>query len=974
MTAGLIFAVFGALAPAQRVDRLAAGIQNHDKTRLRGTRNALVEQLPSEGPLDDAERVGGISLRFRPTAQQQEELDQLLADQQNPWSAHYHEWLTPEDFGDRFGLSNGDYGRVREWIEGQGFRVENAARSRTHITFSGTAAQVRAAFLTDMHRFRVGGKLRYANVDEVALPKDLEALVYDVRGLDRLRAAASAKPEANRDNGAHGLVPGDLAKIYNLAPIHEKGFDGGGQKIAIVGQSKFDMADVRTFRNTFGLPENDPQVMLLPGEDDPGESDTDEAEAVMDVEYASAAAPKASIVYIYAYDSNDAAEYVIDRNLAPVLSNGNIYCETFTSKRWAERFRNVAQQANAQGITYIAGSGASGPAACEEQAVDKAGRRMAVSIPASAPEVTAVGATQFDEKPGAEYWDPKAAPNRPSALGYIPEAALNETERAGALMASGGGASIHFRKPEWQTGAGVPEADARHVPDLAFAGSFHQTPYAVFWRGEMRRAGGTSPGTSFFAGVVSALNQYVVRSGAQGKPGLGNINPRLYALAQAAPSVFHDITSGDNIVPCAKNAAGCPDGKFGYKAGPGYDMATGLGSVDIKNLFDNWVDPKKAAAVETSLTLTASPVSLLSDGSSKLTATVKAATGKESPTGAVSFRTNDAVLGTAALSGSGGTAAATYTVTAKELKPGLNPIVAVYVGDGGFKGSTGRVQIGLIPQTGPSVVVATVNPNPVYREEPDEDGYEWSYTVELKETGGVFTHFTSFSIDGHDFSKDIEDWFGSTLLRANSTLRAQLRGGDLEVPMDVVFAFGGQDPEGQKWTKQVTVAFRGKKDAGSGATTAAISLKSVPAVVVKVGNGDPNCSPDRPYYQKLVVTETNGVDVNLTKFVAGGGDYSSSIAKFFGSSTLPGNGSLTAGLCWQLSTVPTTIQYEMGGVDKGGTAVKATLAVEFKSLDQKSGDEPQGLVGLKALAWPAAVMAPGERFRMQGRITIGKRP
>ena len=86
------------------------------------------------------------------------------------------------------------------------------------------------------------------------------------------------------------------------------------------------------------------------------------------------------------------------------------------------------------------------------------------------------------------------------------------------------------------------------------------------------------------AGIVALLNHYQVSKGFQSQPGLGNINPQLYRLAQSAPSAFHDTISGSNVVPCSQGSPDCLTGSFGYQAAAGYDMATGLGSVDVNNL------------------------------------------------------------------------------------------------------------------------------------------------------------------------------------------------------------------------------------------------------------------------------------------------------------------------------------------------------------------------------------------------------
>ena len=133
----------------------------------------------------------------------------------------------------------------------------------------------------------------------------------------------------------------------------------------------------------------------------------------------------------------------------------------------------------------------------------------------------------------------------------------------------------------------MPADNARHVPDISLTAALHDA-YLVYLSGTNVAVGGTSASAPSFAGIVALLNQYQVSKGFQKKPGLGNINPQLYRLAQSAPSAFHDITTGTNVVPCAQGSPDCATGSFGYQAGPAYDMATGLGSIDAYNLVTLW--------------------------------------------------------------------------------------------------------------------------------------------------------------------------------------------------------------------------------------------------------------------------------------------------------------------------------------------------------------------------------------------------
>lgn len=187
---------------------------------------------------------------------------------------------------------------------------------------------------------------------------------------------------------------------------------------------------------------------------------------------------------------------------------------------------------------------------------------LAVDFPASIPEVTAVGGTEFNEGSG-NYWSNTNSSTLASASSYIPEIAWNDTAEVGHLAASGGGASTFYPKPPWQTGPGVPNDGARDVPDVSMAASPYHDGYVAIEAGQagICCVGGTSAATPVFAGIVALLNQYL------GSNGQGNINPNLYRLAQT--NVFYDIVAGSNIVPCVVGSSNCTTGSFGYDAGIG---------------------------------------------------------------------------------------------------------------------------------------------------------------------------------------------------------------------------------------------------------------------------------------------------------------------------------------------------------------------------------------------------------------------
>ena len=308
--------------------------------------------------------------------------------------------------------------------------------------------------------------------------------------------------------------------------------------------------------------------------------------------------------------------------------------------------------------------------------------------------------------------------------------------------------------------------------------------------------------------MVAVLNQYLVQNQVQTSAGLGNINMKLYSMAAgSAPGVFHDVTTGSKIVPCQLKTPSCATGEFGYTAGVGYDLVTGLGSVDAYNLVTVWSGiPKVATKVATTMTLSASAATIPAGGSAVLSATVSAAGGTRSPTGQVVFTLGGNSLGSATLSGSGETSTASFTVFGAQLLAANNTIQAVYAGTPIFDASSAITTLGLgAPAT--SAVTVSVTPNRVYQQAPDANGATFSFTIELQETAGISTTVTGFTFDGMSFAGSIASFFGSAALPAHGTLTATFRAGNIVVPASVPVVFTGRDASGAAWSQETAVAF-----------------------------------------------------------------------------------------------------------------------------------------------------------------------
>jgi uncharacterized protein (TIGR03437 family) len=665
------------------------------------------------GPLDASVILPAVTLVLRATPEQQADLDALLAAQQDSTSPHYHRWLSPEQYAARFGASTEDIARISAWLEQHNLHVTSVGRARTSVVFSGAARDVGPALGTSFQRYRVDGETHFANSAEPSLPAALQTAVRAIHGLHdfRLRAKAVVRPlpdpkYTSGASGNHYLSPDDLGTIYNIKALWNAGYNGAGQKIVVPGQTRVDLTDIQKFRTRFQLPASDPQLILVPDTRDPGISSDDLPEANLDLQWAGATAPGATLVYVYSYNVMDAVQFAIDQNLAPVLTLSYGLCEPLTLRSDALTMQSWARQANAQGMTWVTASGDSGGADCLSGSSGSGGG-LAVDSPADIPEVTGVGGTAF-MLADSQYWNTTNNANGGSAKSYIPETVWNDKSTPGSPAAGGGGASTVFSKPTWQTGLGVPDNGARNVPDIALAASANHDGYMVYSGGQLGVYGGTSAGSPAFAGIVALLNQYLVSTGAQA--GAGNVNPHLYALATAGTGAFHDVTTGDNIVDvtCTARSRNCVAGSFGYAAGQGYDMATGLGSVDAYNLVMSWPSVASSRA-SASIALQASAVSVPSTGSITVTATVTSS-GGTTPTGTVSFTSGGSQLGVASLTGTGSSASAGIAINAAQLQVGANSIQAQYAGDAALNGATATIGITVTAvSSGPPSIAALAN-------------------------------------------------------------------------------------------------------------------------------------------------------------------------------------------------------------------------------------------------------------------------
>jgi trimeric autotransporter adhesin len=548
------------------------------------------------------------------------------------------------------------------------------------------------------------------------------------------------------------LSPGDFALQYDLEPLYAAGITGAGVTIGLIGASNVDPTVVATYRSFFGLPAN-PLNVVIDGTD-PGEND-DDVESYLDVELSGAVAPGATINLYTAADTSVqsglylAALRAVDDDQAAVLSTSYGSCEQNLGSAGNQFWYSLWEQAAAQGQTAFVSAGDGGPAGCDDfNNPQPAQDGIAVNGFSSTPWNVSVGGTDFyyssyngsstaQQTQLETYWDtvqtwfpttsllqpvPEQAWNTPFGLNLANGGVYNPNDPS--IAAGSGGpsncasgtdatngtyssCSAGYPKPSWQAGPGVQGDGVRDLPDVSLfaAGGQNDTLYpfcaaageCVVSEGSLSIGivGGTSASSPEMAGILALIEQ---KYGPQGQA-----DYILYPLAAQHPSAFHDVTTGSNIVPCQQGSPNCTLSTatnntnsyytFGFDAGPGYDLATGLGSVDANLLFSDWNSISlKSTSTNLSLSQTSFP------HGTPVSVNVGVSGSGGTPTGSVALET------TATAQSSGGTGPLTLqngaaSATVNSLPGGQYNVTALYGGDGVFASSASDpVSVNVTPE------------------------------------------------------------------------------------------------------------------------------------------------------------------------------------------------------------------------------------------------------------------------------------
>ncbi|MGO9317571.1 MAG: protease pro-enzyme activation domain-containing protein [Terracidiphilus sp.] len=556
------------------------------------------------------------------------------------------------------------------------------------------------------------------------------------------------------------LVPADAATIYDTPNSFNANFtsgtsyNGAGVKIGIGGDAIINASIVAAYRSQFLGNSTQPTLnycttsascSTTPGS---GYHSDDADEAYIDTELSGGLAPGATIYYYASPDLDTAIDAAITANVVDIFSLSFGECEQDNGASENALINNYWSTAAAAGIAVTVSSGDSGSAGCDYPStnsgknVPDASGGLAVSGYASTPYNIAVGGTDFyplvnsfssyvnvSEGSTSTYYR--------TAKGYIPESTWNDSTynnttisadeplsatgyfptKDNNIVAGSGGASVIYPKPSWQTGTGVPSDGARDLPDVSFmAGNgFYYAMWLVcdatyncanISESGVDAYGGTSTAAPAFAGILALVQQ---KSGSR----LGMPGQVLYGLYTGANSnlIFHDQNKvGNNSVPCTENSPNCvlnAAGYYfesGYNTNTGYDLATGMGSVDATQLVNYWNSSTGSAPATIGITPSPNPVTTVQS----LTVTVSVSGGSGTPTGAVTLSGGSYNLYQTIGSGTCTSASScVFTIGTGNLPIGIDTLTVTYGGNSTYAVATNTTTVTVNGLT----AVVTANPS-----------------------------------------------------------------------------------------------------------------------------------------------------------------------------------------------------------------------------------------------------------------------
>lgn len=516
-------------------DLITREIAEDRRVMLGGNTRPEAHAENDRGRVPDDFQLEHMLLQLRRPAESEQEFDAYLENLTTHGSSNFHQWLTPTEVGENYGLSEADLQRIEAWLESHYITVNYVYPNRVVMDISGTAAALREALRVEIHYLEVDGKRHYANMNDPEIPEALAPAIVGIVSMHDFRPRALVRPRPNYtytdSTGTYQAVtPADLAAIYNFNPLFSQGITGVGQTIVVVEDSDpYTTNDWTSFESEFALTKYGGTLSVVhpsPANPsnctDPGDN-ADDSEVELDMEYASAAAPGAAVQVAACANSATAGPLIAVENIEAanphpyIISVSYGECEAENGAAANAALYSAYQTAASEGISVFVAAGDEGAASCDPN-LTTASHGINVSGWASTPYNVAVGGTDFgDYYAGttSTYWGTTNSSTYQSAVGYIPEIPWNDscasvlvatyvgenppygrfgfcnaggtafrTTSAGSGGPSGcatgtpsitgevSGSCAGYSKPSWQAGLfGNPNDGVRDLPDVSLFAS-----------------------------------------------------------------------------------------------------------------------------------------------------------------------------------------------------------------------------------------------------------------------------------------------------------------------------------------------------------------------------------------------------------------------------------------------------------------------------------------------------------------------
>ena len=552
--------------------RVTQTVSNANLATLKQTHLAFVPNLASAvAPVATTNTMHHLQLVLKPSAVRQAAMEAFIASQHNPASASFQHWLSPAQFGEAFGVNDSDIAAVTAWLTAQGFTVNNVYPNKTQIDFSGTVGQVNQAFHTQENIYTLGSEKHLSNASDISVPAALKNVIAGVMGLNDFQKPqqtktkptvaqwdASKKSFASKDTGTatakrisqaldfsggaiRGLVPNDMATMYDTKPLRANGVTGQGVTLAVVNDSGMSPAIWANFVSTFNLAQYGGQFTQINPAPPSGTSNCyaplpyDSGQTDTIAEWATAIAPGVNLEMASCsdfatdgtYDSVTdnyfgglfvAANNLVNGNDLPdIISVGTTNSEFLTDSASKAAIDLMWAQADAEGISVFVSAGDAGSTGAilfGNQLINAYTGSPGVSpnALATSPHVTAVGGTDLADiidGTTSKYFAATPSVVGGSALSYVPEIPWNNSCGNGVVgkalgfssvldfceawlaqdpslaylssTAGSGGPSAIDAKPAWQRQVfNAAKDQSRDIPDVSlFGGSYGPHTYVV---------------------------------------------------------------------------------------------------------------------------------------------------------------------------------------------------------------------------------------------------------------------------------------------------------------------------------------------------------------------------------------------------------------------------------------------------------------------------------------------------------------